>query len=209
VKSNERSWEKTDALQDSWGKSAADNNNTQEGSWDKIALTGTNSQQDSWGNVAIQNSSTLNDSWENGAEKVQTSAAEDSWGNLAATPAGNADAKKSDSWDGWNATTPAENSQGKLNVTTDSGNNEGWKSDGWGGKSGNWSGQRNNSGRPPRRPDESGPPPPRQRFELTTEEKNILKEVEPVLMRIRRISREACDGVRLQPEDEVHTGESS
>ncbi|KAG2648561.1 DNA-directed RNA polymerase V subunit 1-like [Panicum virgatum] len=202
VKSNERSWEKTDALQDSWGKSAADNNNTQEGSWDKIALTGTNSQQDSWGNVAIQNSSTLNDSWENGAEKVQTSAAEDSWGNLAATPAGNADAKKSDSWDGWNATTPAENSQGKLNVTTDSGNNEGWKSDGWGGKSGNWSGQRNNSGRPPRRPDESDPPPPRQRFELTTEEKNILKEVEPVLMRIRRISREACDGVRLQPEDE-------
>ncbi|PUZ74086.1 hypothetical protein GQ55_1G036800 [Panicum hallii var. hallii] len=178
-KSNERSWEKTDALQDSWGKSAADNNNMQEGSWDKIALTDTNSQQDSWGNVAIQNYNTLNDSWENGAETVQTSAAEDSWGNLAATPAGNADAKQSDS-----------------------GNSKGWKSDGWGGKSGNWSGQRNNSGRPPRRPDERGPPPPRQRFELTTEEKNILKEVEPILMRVRRISREARDGVRLQPEDE-------
>jgi len=201
-KSNGKSWEKTDALQDSWGKSAADNNNMQEDSLDKKALTGTNSQQDSWGNMAIQNNNTLNDSWENGAQKVQTSAAEDSWGNPAATPAGNADAKQSDSWDGWNAATPAENSQGKWNETTDSGNNEGWKSDGWGGTSGNWSGQRNNSGRPPRRLDERGPPPPRQRFELTTEEKNMIKEVEPILMRIRRISREACDGVRLQPEDE-------
>lgn len=200
-KSNESSWEKTDALQDSWGNSAADNNNTQEGSWDKIAVKDTNSQQDSWGNVAVQNKNTQNGSWDNGAEKVPTSDAQDSWGNLAATPAGNSDAKQSDSWDGWNAA-PAENSQGKCNETTDSGDNKGWKSEGWGGKSGNWSGQRNNSGRPPRGPDERGPPPPRQRFELTAEEKNILLEIEPIMMRVRRIFREACNGVRLQPEDE-------
>jgi DNA-directed RNA polymerase V subunit 1 len=32
---------------------------------------------------------------------------------------------------------------------------------------------------------------PRQRFELTTEEKNILLEVEPIVLRVRRIFREA------------------
>ena len=61
----------------------------------------------------------------------------------------------------------------------------GRKADGWGAKSGNWSSQRNNPGRPPRRPDERGPPPPRQRFELTIEEKNILLEVEPIIFRVR------------------------
>ncbi|CAN6277580.1 unnamed protein product [Urochloa humidicola] len=200
-KTNESSWEKTDALQDSWGNSAADNNNTQEGSWDKIVVKDTNSQQDAWGNLAHQNNNAQNDSWDSGAEKLQTSAAQDSWGNLAETPADNFDAKQSDSWDGWNAV-PAENSQGKCTETTDSGNNKGWKSDGWGGKSGNWSGQRNNSGRPSRRPDERPPPPPRERFELTTEEKKILLEVEPIILRVRRIFHEACNGVRLQPEDE-------
>jgi DNA-directed RNA polymerase V subunit 1 len=84
--------------------------------------------------------------------------------------------------DSWGAATPAE--------TTDSGNKE-WKSDGWGAKSGNWSSQRNNPGRPPRRPDERGPPPPRQRFELTVAEKNILLEVEPIKLRVRSIFREA------------------
>ncbi|CAN6230339.1 unnamed protein product [Urochloa humidicola] len=200
-KSNESSWEKTDALQDSWGNVAADNNNTQEGSWDKIAVKDTNSQQDAWGNVAIQNNNAQNDSWDNAAEKIQTSAAQDSWGDLAAAPAGNLDAKQSDSWDGWNAA-PAESSQGKCTETSDSGNNKGWKSDGWGVKSGNWSGQRNNSGGPPRRPDERPPPPPRERFELTTEEKNILLELEPIMMRVRRIFHQACNGVRLQPEDD-------
>ena len=58
------------------------------------------------------------------------------------------------------------------------------KADGWGAKSGNWSSQRNNPGRPPRRPDERGPPPPRQRFELTIEEKNIFLEVEPIIFRV-------------------------
>ncbi|CAN6243084.1 unnamed protein product [Urochloa humidicola] len=200
-KSNESSWEKTDALQDSWGNSAADNNNTQEGSWDKIAVKDTNPQQDAWGNAAIQNNKAQNDSWDNGAEKIQTSAAQDSWGNLAAASAGSLDAKQSDSWDGWN-TAPAESSQGKCTETTDNGDNKGWKSDGWGGKSGNWSGQRNNSGRPPRRPDERPPPPPRERFELTTEEKNILLELEPIMMRVRRIFHQACNGVRLQQKDD-------
>ncbi|CAL5023974.1 unnamed protein product [Urochloa decumbens] len=191
----------TSAAQGSWGNNAADDNNTREGSWDKIAVKDTNSQQDVWGNVAIQNNNAQNDSWDNEAEKVQTSAAQDSWGNLAATPAGNLDAKQSDSWDGWNAA-PAESSQGKCTDTTDSGNNKGWKSDGWGGKSGNWSGQRNNSGRPPRRPDDRPPPPPREPFQLTAEEKKILLELEPIMMRVRTIFREACNGVRLQPEDD-------
>ena len=78
----------------------------------------------------------------------------------------------------WNVV-PAENSQGtaQWKETADSSNKD-WKVDGWGAKSGNRSSQRNNPGRPPRRPDERGPPPPRQRFELTTEEKNILLEVD-------------------------------
>ncbi|KAJ1277932.1 hypothetical protein BS78_04G040400 [Paspalum vaginatum] len=199
-KQNESSWDKTDAPQDSWCNSAPHNNSMQEGCWDKIAIKDTNAQQGSWGNVSIQKE---NDSWGNVAEKAQTSAVQESWDNIATTPAGNSDAKPSDSWGGWNAA-PAENSQGtsKWNETTDSGNNKGWKSDGWGAKSRNWSSERNNPGRPPRRPDERGPPPPRQRFELTSEEKKILLEVEPIIMRVRRIFREACDGVRLQPEDE-------
>ncbi|KAF8776332.1 hypothetical protein HU200_003555 [Digitaria exilis] len=192
-KTNGSSWEKTDALQDSWGNRASDNNKTQEDSWDKIAVNDTNLQQDSWDTVAIQNNNAQDGSWDNVAEKAQASAAQDSWGNLPATPAGNSDAKQAeDSWDGWSAA-PAETSEGtaKWNETTNSGNNKGWKSDGWGVKSGNWSGQRHNSGRPPRRPDESGLPPPRQRFELTNEEKTILLEVEPIMLRVRRIFREA------------------
>ncbi|XP_066321217.1 DNA-directed RNA polymerase V subunit 1-like [Miscanthus floridulus] len=202
-KSNESPWDNTDALQDSWVNSATRNNNTQDGSWDKVvAIKDPDSQQDSWSNVTIQKNDAQNDSWDNVADKAPNSAIEDSWGNLAATPVGNSDAKQSDSWDGWNAV-PAENSQGtaQWKETTDSGNKD-WKVDGWGAKSGNWSSQRNNPGRPPRRPDERGPPPPRQRFELTIEEKNILLEVEPIIFRVRRIFREACDGVRLKPEDE-------
>ena len=85
----------------------------------------------------------------------------------------------------WNVV-PAENSQGttRWKETADSSNKD-WKADGWGAKSGNRSSQRNNPGRPPRRPDERGPPPPRQRFELTIEEKNILLEVEPIIFRVR------------------------
>lgn len=201
-KSNKSSWDKTDAPQDSWC-SAAHNNNMQEGSCDKVAIKDTNMQQGSWGNVAIQNNASENDSWGNLAEKTQTSAAQESWDNLAATPAGNSDDKPSDSWGGWSAA-PAENSQGtsKWNETTDSGTNKGWKSDGWGAKSRNWGNEQNHPGRPPRGPDERGPPPPRQRFELTAEEKTILLEVEPIMMRVRRIFREACDGVRLKPEDD-------
>ena len=78
----------------------------------------------------------------------------------------------------WNVV-PAENSQGttRWKETADSSNKD-WKADGWGAKSDNRSSQRNNPGRPPRRPDERGPPPPRQRFELTIEEKTILLEVD-------------------------------
>ncbi|PWZ27865.1 DNA-directed RNA polymerase V subunit 1 [Zea mays] len=171
-RSNESPWDNTDAPQDSWVKSAARNNNTQDGSWDKVvSMKDLDSLQDSWSKATIQTNDAQNDSWDNVAKNAPDSAAEDSWG----------------------AATPAE--------TTDSGNKE-WKSDGWGAKSGNWSSQRNNPGRPPRRPDERGPPPPRQRFELTVAEKNILLEVEPIKLRVRSIFREACDGVRLNPEDE-------
>lgn len=160
-RSNESPWDNTDAPQDSWVKSAARNNNTQDGSWDKVvSMKDLDSLQDSWSKATIQTNDAQNDSWDNVAKNAPDSAAEDSWG----------------------AATPAE--------TTDSGNKE-WKSDGWGAKSGNWSSQRNNPGRPPRRPDERGPPPPRQRFELTVAEKNILLEVEPIKLRVRSIFREA------------------
>ncbi|AQK60576.1 DNA-directed RNA polymerase V subunit 1 [Zea mays] len=171
-RSNESPWDNTDALQDSWVKSAARNNNTQDGSWDKV--------------VSMKDLDSLQDSWSKAT--IQTNDAQnDSWDNVAKN------APDSAAEDSWGAATPAE--------TTDSGNKE-WKSDGWGAKSGNWSSQRNNPGRPPRRPDERGPPPPRQRFELTVAEKNILLEVEPIKLRVRSIFREACDGVRLNPEDE-------
>ncbi|KAL6629149.1 hypothetical protein ACP70R_028914 [Stipagrostis hirtigluma subsp. patula] len=214
-KSNGSSWEKSNAPQESWGNSAAHNNSTQEGSWDKIAVKDTDTQPDSWDNVAVQNNFAKNDCWDSVAAKAQTCTAQDSWGNAAATPSDNSrnatlvsegatssDAKQSGSWDAWNAV-PAEDSSGaaKGNEANDSGNNKGWKSDGWGAKTGNWGGQRNNPGRPPRRPDESGPPR-QQRFELTTEEKNILRVVEPIIYRVRRIFREACNGVRLPPEDD-------
>ncbi|XP_062218221.1 DNA-directed RNA polymerase V subunit 1-like [Phragmites australis] len=211
-KSNKISWEKSNSLQDSWGSSAIHNNNTQEGSWDKMAVKDTNTQQDSWDNVAIQNNDAQNDCWDSVAAKAQPSTEQDSWGNptpsdnsqnaaLVSQGTTNSDAKQSGSWDGWNAAPENSSNTDKWNEANDSSNNKGWKSDGWGAKTGNWRGERNNAGRPPR-PDERGPPMPRQRFELTTEEKNILLEVEPIVLCVRRIFREACDGVRLPPEDE-------
>ncbi|KAL6888501.1 hypothetical protein ACP4OV_009527 [Aristida adscensionis] len=203
-KSNESSWDKSNALQDSWGNSAAHDNNTQEGPWDKMAVKDSNMQPDSWGNVAVEKNDAQNDCWDSVAPNAQTSAAQDSWGNVASKSSeGNTDSdpKESGSWDVWTAAPAGEPSiTDKWNEANDSGNNKGWKSDGWAGKTSNWSGQRNNPGRPPRRADDGGLP--RQRFELTAEEKNVLREVEPIMHRVRRIFREACDGVKLPPEDD-------
>ncbi|XP_062224054.1 DNA-directed RNA polymerase V subunit 1-like [Phragmites australis] len=212
-KSNESSWEKANSLQDSWGNSEAHNNNTQDGSWDKMAVKDTNTQQDSWDNVAIQNNDAQDDCWDSVAAKAQPSVAQDSWGNpapsdnsrnaaLVSQGTTNSDTNQSGSWDGWNAAPEDSLGTAKWNKANDSGNNKGWKSDGWGAKTGNWRSERNNPGRPPRRPDERDPPMPRQRFELTNEEKNILLKVEPIVLCVRRIFREACVGVRLPPEDD-------
>ncbi|TVU33434.1 hypothetical protein EJB05_25251, partial [Eragrostis curvula] len=201
------------AAPDSWGNSAAHNNNKHEGSWDKTDVKDTSTQEKSWDDVAIENNDVQNDCWDSVAAKAQPLAAQDTWGNpipldnsqnaaLVSVGTTNSDGKQPDSWDAWNAAPAEDSSAVKLNEANDSGNNKGWKSDGWGAKTGNWRCERNNPGRPPRRPDERGPPMPRQRFELTTEEKNILLEVEPIVLRVRRIFREACDGVKLAPEDD-------
>jgi DNA-directed RNA polymerase V subunit 1 len=189
---------------DSWDRMTAKDTNTQQDSWDswdRMTAKDTNTQQDSWDNVAIQNNDLHNDCWDHVAVKA-TSGAQDSWGNstplnnlqnaaLVSQGTTNSDVKQSDSWDVWNATSAEDSSSAaKWNEANNSGNSKGWKSDGWGAKTGNWRCDRNNPGRPPRKPD--GPlPMPRQRFELTTEEKNILLEVEPIVLRVRRIFREA------------------
>ncbi|CAD6255120.1 unnamed protein product [Miscanthus lutarioriparius] len=111
------------------------------------------------------------DTWADKGAKMDSDAGDDNWEKKSSTPEasnkndpwaksentwdkrkGDGDAKQSNSWDGWNVV-PAENSQGttQWKETTDSGNKD-WKADGWGAKSGNWSSQRNNPRRPPRRP---------------------------------------------------------
>ncbi|KAL5207904.1 hypothetical protein ABZP36_032339 [Zizania latifolia] len=195
-----------------------------------------NKDKESWGNVATSPSDTAwnaapasqgnensdakqSDSWDgwNSARADDSSKKEkDSWSNVAASPSDdawnaasasqgnkNSDTKQSGSWDDKNST------------RADDSSNKDWKSDGWGARGGNWRGQRNNPGRPPRKPDGRGPPrkpdergPPRRRFDLTTEEEKILGEIEPIVLSIRKIFRESIDGIRLNPEDEKFVKEN-
>lgn len=79
------------------------------------------------------------------------------------------DTKRSGSCDGWSAST-AKGSSANWNEANDSSNSNDWN--GWGAKTGNWTGKRKNN---------LGTPPcvsaKRQRFELTTEERSILLQV--------------------------------
>ncbi|KAL5213175.1 hypothetical protein ABZP36_024022 [Zizania latifolia] len=137
-----------------------------------------------WNSARADDSSNKDkDSWSN----VAAPPSDDAW-NAASVSQGNknSDTKQSDSRDGWNS------------ARADDSSNKDWKSDGWGARGGNWRGQRNNPGRPPRKPDGRGPPrkldergPPRQRFDLTTEEEKILGEIEPIVLSIRKIFRES------------------
>ncbi|KAG8069778.1 hypothetical protein GUJ93_ZPchr0006g43953 [Zizania palustris] len=218
--------ESSDAKQsDSWGGwSSARNDDPSKkdkDSWSNVAAppsdTAWNAAPASQGNKSSE--AKQSDSWVgwNSARADDSSNKDkDSWSNVAAPPSDdawnaasvsqgnkNSDTKQSDSRDGWNS------------ARADDSSNKDWKSDGWGARGGNWRGQRNNPGRPPRKPDGRGLPrkldergPPRRRFDLTTEEEKILGEIEPIVLSIRKIFRESIDGIRLSPEDEKFIKES-
>ncbi|XBI44264.1 hypothetical protein VPH35_108919 [Triticum aestivum] len=173
-------------------------------------------KNDSWGCVAAKTCTAEpmdagDDSWGSVTAKAQTCAAqEDSWGNVSASPSDNAwgaaqisqghensDSKQPDSWDGWSSAQTDDSSADNWK-TNSSGNNKGWKSEGWDAKE-NRRDKRDNPGRPPMRPVER---PPRPRYELPAEAKKVLREIEPIVTMVRKIFRESCDGVRLPLEDE-------
>ncbi|XP_044951359.1 DNA-directed RNA polymerase V subunit 1 isoform X2 [Hordeum vulgare subsp. vulgare] len=218
-----------DANNDSWGSvaakaqtSTAEHMDANNDSWGSVAAkTSTaepmDTKDDSWGSVAAKASiaepmDAGNDSWGSVAAKAQTSTAQqESWGNVSASPSDNAwgaapvsqgpdnsDAKQPDSWDGWGSAQANESSTDKWK-TNASGNNKGWKSDGWEAKE-NRRDQRDNPGRPPMRPPVERPPRPR--YELPAEAKKVLQEIEPIVTTVRKIFRESSDGIRLPLEDE-------
>uniref|UniRef100_A0A0D9VCB6 DNA-directed RNA polymerase subunit n=1 Tax=Leersia perrieri TaxID=77586 RepID=A0A0D9VCB6_9ORYZ len=164
--------------------------------------------QDNEGSDAKQSGSW--DGWNSAQADDSSNKGKESWDNVAASPSDsawnaapvsqdnkNSDTKEPGSWGGWDSAQAEEPS------------NKDWKSEGWGARGGNWRGQRNNPGRPPRKPDGRGLPrrpddrgPPRRHFDLTAEEEKILGEIEPIVLSIRRIIRESIDGVKLSSEDE-------
>lgn len=78
---------------------------------------------------------------------------------------------------------------------------QGWKSQGW--ASSNFTvhrGQKNNSPRPPGKPDNRGGW--RRAETFTIEEEMILLDVEPIMNSIKKILRESSDGDRLSLEDQ-------
>uniref|UniRef100_A0A0E0CFS0 DNA-directed RNA polymerase n=1 Tax=Oryza meridionalis TaxID=40149 RepID=A0A0E0CFS0_9ORYZ len=189
---------------------------------------------DGWKSAGVDDSVKDKESWGN----VPASPSDSAW-NAAPVSQGNesSDAKQSDSWDGWKSAgvdasidkdkeswgnVPASPSDSAWNAApvsqgddvwnsaeANESRNKDWKSDGWGARGGNWRGQRNNPGRPPRKPDGRGLPrrpdergPPRRHFDLTAEEEKILGEIEPTVLSIRKIFRESIDSVKLSPEDE-------
>ncbi|XP_052145508.1 DNA-directed RNA polymerase V subunit 1 [Oryza glaberrima] len=189
---------------------------------------------DGWKSAGVDDSVKDKESWGN----VPASPSDSAW-NAAPVSQGNesSDAKQSDSWDGWKSAgvdastnkdkeswgnVPASPSDSAWNAApvsqgddvwnsaeANESRNKDWKSDGWGARGGNWRGQRNNPGRPPRKPDGRGLPrrpdergPPRRHFDLTAEEEKILGEIEPTVLSIRKIFRESIDSIKLSPEDE-------
>ncbi|KAF0935654.1 hypothetical protein E2562_035104 [Oryza meyeriana var. granulata] len=221
-------WDKKNPDGGDAGNVAAHNNDdAQNKSWESVSVADNAhpSTQKSWGNVAASPSdNTWNagndssdakqsgswDGWNSARADDSSNKEKEPWGNVAASPSddawnsapvsqgnNNSDTKQSGSWDGWNSAQADESS------------NKDWKADGWGARGGNWRGQRNNPGRPPRRPDGRGLPrrpdergPPRRYFDLTAEEEKILGEIEPIVLSIRKIFRESIDGIRLSLEDE-------
>nr|XP_040247987.1 DNA-directed RNA polymerase V subunit 1 isoform X2 [Aegilops tauschii subsp. strangulata] len=201
-----------DAQNDSWGSvaakaqtSTAEPMDAGNGSWGSVAAKAQTytAQQESWGNVSASPS---DNAW--GAAPVSqgpdNSDAKqpdswDGWGSAAPVSQGdNSDAKQPDSWDGWGSAQADDSSTDKWK-TNASGNNKGWKSDGWEAKE-NRRDQRDNPGRPPIRPPVERPPRPR--YELPAEAKKVLQEIEPIVTMVRKIFRESSDGIRLPLEDE-------
>ncbi|XP_051186428.1 DNA-directed RNA polymerase V subunit 1 isoform X2 [Lolium perenne] len=207
---------KKDVDQASWGNEPGPlSRNT----WDdKVSKPHTDAQNDSWGSVAAKTRTCTAEDVPWGS--TQTSSAEhmdaqnDSWGNVAAKAASpsdnawnaapvsqgneNSEAKEPDAWDGWGSAQANDSSTDDLNKSSASNNSKGWKSDGWAAKESRRD-QRDNLGRPPMRPVER---PPRPRFELPADAKTILHEIEPIVLSVRKIFRESCDGVNLSLEDE-------
>ncbi|XP_047078712.1 DNA-directed RNA polymerase V subunit 1-like [Lolium rigidum] len=178
----------TDAHNDSWGSVAAN--------------TRTCTAKDvPWGSTQTSSAEHMdaqNDSWENVAAKA-ASLSDNAW-NAAPVSQGNenSEAKEPDAWDGWGFAQAKDSSTDDLNKSDASNNSKGWKSDGWAAKESRRD-QRDNLGRPPMRPVER---PPRPRFELPADAKTILHEIEPIVLSVRKIFRESCDGVNLSLEDE-------
>ncbi|XP_044951357.1 DNA-directed RNA polymerase V subunit 1 isoform X1 [Hordeum vulgare subsp. vulgare] len=203
--------EPMDTKDDSWGSvaakaSIAEPMDAGNDSWGSVAAKAQTStaQQESWGNVSASPS---DNAW--GAAPVSqgpdNSDAKqpdswDGWGSAPPVSQGpdNSDAKQPDSWDGWGSAQANESSTDKWK-TNASGNNKGWKSDGWEAKE-NRRDQRDNPGRPPMRPPVERPPRPR--YELPAEAKKVLQEIEPIVTTVRKIFRESSDGIRLPLEDE-------
>uniref|UniRef100_A0A0E0JVN1 DNA-directed RNA polymerase n=1 Tax=Oryza punctata TaxID=4537 RepID=A0A0E0JVN1_ORYPU len=175
--SNGGSWEKDNAQKGSWGSDEAENNNDlQNKSWETVAANAHASTEKSWGNVTA---SPLDNAW-SAAPSAGVDASinkdKESWGNVPASPSDSA----------WNAAPVSQEDDGWNSAQANESRSKDWKSDGWGARGGNWRGQRNNPGRPPRKPDGRGLPrrpdergPPRRHFDLTAEEEKILGEIEP------------------------------
>ncbi|CAM0946849.1 unnamed protein product [Alopecurus aequalis] len=190
-----------------WGKQASSSKkNVDEASWgNKPAPPSRNTWDDKAQTSSAEHMDAEKDSWGSVPAKAQTStdvaasASDGAW-NAAPVSEGNenSDANEPDSWGAWGSAQAKDSSTDNLNKTGASDNTKGWKSDGWAAKE-NRRDQRDNPGRPPMRPVER---PPRPRFELPAEAKQILHEIEPIVTTVRKIFRESCDGVRLSLDDE-------
>ncbi|KAM0856622.1 hypothetical protein ACQ4PT_049017 [Festuca glaucescens] len=189
---------------DTWAdQSAKKDTDAHNGSWGSVAAkTRTCTAEDvPWGctqTSSAEHMDAQNDSWENVAAKA-ASLSDNAW-NAAPVSQGNenSEAKEPDAWDGWGSAQAKDSSADDLNKSDASNNSKGWKSDGWAAKESRRD-QRDNLGRPPMRPVER---PPRPRFELPADAKKILHEIEPIVLSVRKIFRESCDGVNLSLEDE-------
>ncbi|KAM0861018.1 hypothetical protein ACQ4PT_046172 [Festuca glaucescens] len=189
---------------DTWAdQSAKKDTDAHNGSWGSVAAkTRTCTAEDvPWGRTQTSSAEHMdaqNDSWENVAAKA-ASPSDNAW-NAAPVSQGNenSEAKEPDAWDGWGSAQAKDSSADDLNKSDASNNSKGWKSDGWAAKESRRD-QRDNLGRPPMRPVER---PPRPRFELPADAKKILHEIEPIVLSVRKIFRESCDGVNLSLEDE-------
>ncbi|KAK1614973.1 hypothetical protein QYE76_020490 [Lolium multiflorum] len=193
--------EHMDAQNDSWenvaGKAASPSNNA----WNAAPVSQGNENSeakepdawDGWGSAQAKDSST------DDLNKTDVSNNNNAW-NAAPVSQGNenSEAKEPDAWDGWGSAQAKDSSTDDLNKSDVSNNNKVWKSDGWAAKESRRD-QRDNLGRPPMRPVER---PPRPRFELPADAKKILHEIEPIVLSVRKIFRESCDGVNLSLEDE-------